>query len=117
MGSVEFSNVTFAYPIGPPVLDDVSFKVGDGDHSALVGANGAGKTTILRLAAGQLAPGGGAIRLSGSWMYMDQMIGVSEGLTLRELYLSLSPSRYIDAAAALARAEAQLVADHPRHLP
>ncbi len=111
MGSVEFSNVTFAYPIGPPVLDDVSFKVGDGDHSALVGANGAGKTTILRLAAGQLAPGGGSIRLSGSWTYMDQMIGVSEGLTLRELYLSLSPSRYIDAAAALARAEAQLVAD------
>lgn len=108
MGSIEFSNVTFGYASGPPVLDDVSFKVGDGDHSALVGANGAGKTTILRLIAGELTPTTGTIGLSGSWKYMNQMIGISEGLTLRQLYLSLSPTEFIESAEQLAAAEQRL---------
>src|SRR5690242_2066205 len=34
------------------ILDDVSFRVDRGDHVALVGANGAGKSTILRIMAG-----------------------------------------------------------------
>ena len=108
MGSVEFSNVSFGYSIGPPVLDDVSFKVGDGDHTALVGANGAGKTTILRLIADELSPTEGTIGISGSWNYMNQMIGIAEGLTLRELYLSLSPTEFVEAADRLRRAEAGL---------
>ncbi|MEM7324102.1 MAG: ATP-binding cassette domain-containing protein [Actinomycetota bacterium] len=108
MASVEFANVTFGYSTGPPVLNEVSFKVSDGDHSALVGANGAGKTTIMKLIAGELSPNSGDIGLSGSWKYMSQMIGIAEGLTLRELYLSLSPPEFIEAAAALARAEERL---------
>ena len=108
MASIEFADVSFGYRIGPAVLDDVSFKVGDGDHSALVGANGAGKTTVLKLIAGRLSPDRGAISVSGSWMYMDQMIGVTEGVTLRQLYLDLSPAEFGEAARRLADAEAAL---------
>lgn len=108
MASVEFANVSFGYSTGPAVLNDVSFKVGDGDHSALVGANGAGKTTIMKLIAGELSPTSGDIGISGSWKYMNQMIGIAEGMTLRQLYLTLSPPEFVEAAAALARAEGRL---------
>lgn len=48
-GDVEFKNVTFSYEEGNPVLNDVSFKVSPGENIALVGATGAGKTTITSL--------------------------------------------------------------------
>jgi ATP-binding cassette subfamily F protein uup len=45
------------------VLDDVSWRIGPGDRIGLVGANGTGKTTLLRLLAGQLEPGQGTLRV------------------------------------------------------
>lgn len=48
-GNVEFKNVTFCYDEGIPVLNDVSFKISAGETIALVGATGAGKTTIVNL--------------------------------------------------------------------
>ncbi len=48
-GEIEFRNVWFAYKEDEWVLKDVSFKVEAGESVALVGATGAGKTTILRL--------------------------------------------------------------------
>jgi branched-chain amino acid transport system ATP-binding protein len=49
-----------------PVLRGVSLAVGSGEIVALVGANGAGKTTMLRAIAGLLAPGGGEIHFAGA---------------------------------------------------
>ncbi|MBF0217466.1 MAG: ABC transporter ATP-binding protein [Candidatus Omnitrophica bacterium] len=46
---IEFRNVSFAYKGGPKVLDGVSFTIGAGESIALVGANGAGKTSIVKL--------------------------------------------------------------------
>jgi ABC-type multidrug transport system fused ATPase/permease subunit len=48
-GSIEFRNVTFAYNPGETVLHDVSFVVRPGEKVAVVGATGAGKTTIISL--------------------------------------------------------------------
>ncbi|MCL2878081.1 MAG: ABC transporter ATP-binding protein/permease [Acidobacteria bacterium] len=48
-GSIEFRNVGFAYNPGHPVLHDVSFKVSPGERIAVVGATGAGKSTIISL--------------------------------------------------------------------
>lgn len=46
---IEFKNVSFKYPEGPLVLKDVSFTIEAGSSIALVGANGAGKSTIIKL--------------------------------------------------------------------
>ena len=48
-GAIAFERVTFAYVEGEPVLKDVSFRVEPGERVALVGATGAGKTTIVSL--------------------------------------------------------------------
>ncbi len=50
-GAVEFRSVWFAYEPGEPVLRDVSFTVAPGEQVALVGATGAGKTSVLNLLA------------------------------------------------------------------
>jgi len=48
-GEVAFKNVTFGYEPGQTVLDDVSFKVREGQSVALVGPTGAGKSTVINL--------------------------------------------------------------------
>lgn len=48
-GAVEFRNVTFSYPDGSPVLEDVSFSVKPGQTVAIVGQTGAGKTSLVKL--------------------------------------------------------------------
>ena len=48
-GTVEFNHVTFEYEKGVPVLQDMSFSVKPGEHIALVGPTGAGKSTVVNL--------------------------------------------------------------------
>ena len=59
-----FDNVSFSYDGAHPVLDGVSFTVRDGESVGLIGANGAGKSTIMRLVLGLLS-GEGSITLDG----------------------------------------------------
>ena len=62
----EFKNVSFAYPGRPqPVLNDVSFRLDTGQKIALIGENGAGKTTIVKLLARLYDPSAGQILLDG----------------------------------------------------
>ena len=61
-GSLEFKNVTFTYPQASlPTLKDVSFCIEPGETVALVGSNGAGKTTIAKLVAQFYNPDDGHI--------------------------------------------------------
>lgn len=48
-GEIEFNNVTFAYNQGEDVLKNVSFKINPGETVAIVGATGAGKSSIISL--------------------------------------------------------------------
>ena len=75
MGHLEFNVVSLALPDGRPLLADVSFRVGAGDVTALVGPNGTGKTTLLRMAAGTASPDEGTAVCSGSLAVMPQFIG------------------------------------------
>jgi iron complex transport system ATP-binding protein len=59
------ANVSFAYRRGSPVLRDVSASFGPGELGVIVGPNGSGKTTMLRLLLGLLAPGAGSVSLAG----------------------------------------------------
>ncbi|MDD9370595.1 MAG: ABC transporter ATP-binding protein [Acidimicrobiales bacterium] len=64
--SVELKGVHFAYDGGPPVLDDVDLRIEPGERVALVGASGAGKTTIAKLVAGIHRPVGGSVRVGAA---------------------------------------------------
>ena len=64
-GLVEFRHVTFAYGGGPPVLHDVDFTLPAGRTIALVGATGAGKSTIIKLLARFYDPSEGAVLIDG----------------------------------------------------
>ncbi|MGI5226394.1 ATP-binding cassette domain-containing protein [Actinoallomurus sp. CA-142502] len=58
--------VTFAYgPEAEPVVDALSLRVPDGDHLAIVGPSGIGKSTLSRLAVGLLTPAHGSVTLGG----------------------------------------------------
>jgi ATPase subunit of ABC transporter with duplicated ATPase domains len=110
MGSVEVHGVRYALPGGVTLLDDVSFRVGRGDHVALVGANGTGKTTLLRLITGELQPLGGSVAIDGRVLLLPQLVG-GDDRTVRELMVSLSPGPVRAAAIELAAAEAAASTD------
>ena len=65
MGGVEFDNVSWAYPRQRPILDRFTLAVEEGETLALVGASGAGKTTVLKLVNRLLLPETGAVRVQG----------------------------------------------------
>lgn len=61
-----FSHVSFSYPESEKkILDDVSFTLHAGEHTALVGINGAGKSTIVKLICGLYQPAEGSITVNG----------------------------------------------------
>src|SRR5207248_6094198 len=63
---IEFRNVTFTYPDKQqPALQNVSFKLRAGETVALVGRNGAGKTTIVKLLTRLYDPDEGEILVGG----------------------------------------------------
>ncbi|MFN3864126.1 MAG: ABC transporter ATP-binding protein [Erythrobacter sp.] len=64
-GAIAFENVTFAYPGRPPVLTDLSLAIAPGEVVALTGANGIGKSTIIRLLLRYYDPQGGRITIDG----------------------------------------------------
>ena len=67
LGSLEFSRVTFRYPgAEAPVLSDVSFLVPAGTTTAIIGSTGAGKTTVVNLAARLFDVDEGGVLLGGA---------------------------------------------------
>jgi len=106
MGSIEVSELSYKLPGGRVLFSDATFKVHSGQKAALVGANGVGKTTLLRVLAGEDRPMRGVVRIDGRSLYMPQMIGSLGGaVTVRDLLLSLSPEPIRTAAGTLRRAE------------
>ena len=78
-GHIEFKNVSFEYPSkvadnatdttdiirSPKILDNVSFKIKPLDRVAIIGTNGSGKSTIIKLVCGFFKPTEGEIRFNG----------------------------------------------------
>ncbi|GIG39473.1 multidrug ABC transporter ATP-binding protein [Cellulomonas phragmiteti] len=63
--ALTFQHVGYAYPGGPPVLQDVDLQVAAGTSVAVVGATGSGKTTLAKLVARFMDPTTGAVLLDG----------------------------------------------------
>src|SRR4051794_32631119 len=91
------------------LFHDVSFRLPAGRHAGLVGVNGVGKSTLLRIVAGELRPDDGDVALGGRALLMPQDVGQGEG-TVRELLLVAAPPRLRDAGRAMLAAERELAA-------
>ena len=59
MAHIAVSRLAYAHPGGDLLFSDVSFRISPGDHVGLVGANGVGKSTLLRVLIGELTPDDG----------------------------------------------------------
>lgn len=62
MGDVR--EISFSYPNGPKLIEDLSLSINKGDRIAVIGKNGRGKSTFLRLLANELQPDSGSVTLS-----------------------------------------------------
>ena len=65
LGEVVFENVSFSYRPDEPILRNLSFRIAPGEHVALVGPTGSGKTTVIRLLCRLYEPQEGRILLDG----------------------------------------------------
>jgi len=126
---LDMQQVVYAYGGGRSIVDGITWPLATGDFHCLVGRSGCGKTTLLKLAAGLLAPQSGSIRQSDG-------TPVSPGPQLGYMFQAptlLSWQRVIDnvllpvslqrrpMAADVARAQDLLamlgLTDHARHYP
>ncbi len=113
MALIELQDVSYALPGGRTLFEGASFRVGDSKHVAMVGANGTGKTTLLRLIVGEEKPTSGFLRIDGTVAAMRQFVGsFEESTTVRQFLLSLSPPTVRAAASELAAAEAIVSKPH-----
>jgi iron complex transport system ATP-binding protein len=95
---LELERVGYAYEKSRPFIHDLSFTIGEGEFIGLLGANGSGKSTIMKLASGLLKPASGGISLWGKSLnaikhkdraklisYLPQTLDISVPFTIKEL--------------------------------
>jgi branched-chain amino acid transport system ATP-binding protein len=97
-------------------LHGVSLSLGKGEVVALIGANGAGKTSTLRAVSGMVKPHGGKIRLGGSditGMRSNQLVprGMAHAPEGRGIFLNLTVEENLDLGAYLRRDDAEVEKD------
>ncbi|MER2133233.1 MAG: ATP-binding cassette domain-containing protein [Arthrobacter sp.] len=106
MAHLDVSGIDYFLSDGRQLLSGVSFKVGEGHKTALIGPNGTGKTTLLRIIAEDIKPDEGTVSRSGNMGIMRQFVGqVRDGSTVRDLLVSAAPPAIAAAARAVDEAE------------
>lgn len=63
---INLEGISFKYPEGPPILNELDFKLRRGDRVGLIAPNGSGKTTLLHIIMGLLKPLSGKLEIFGS---------------------------------------------------
>lgn len=96
------------------IFDDVSLTLGAGERVGLIGENGSGKTSLLRVLAGELAPSSGEIRRTGRVAYLTQQAGELSGTVLEAVKpaaLRQAAQRYTSATVGLEAATPEALAE------
>ena len=85
MSILNVKNVTHGFG-ARGILENVSFRLLKGEHVALVGANGEGKSTFLNIITGKLMPDEGTVEWSNRVTvgYLDQHAALTPGTTIRD---------------------------------
>ena len=109
MGTIDVQHLSHWLPDGRALLNDVSYKIGEGQKVAFIGANGAGKTTMMRLIWGDLEIQEGSIVVNGSLGVMRQFVGHQSDLTVRDLLLTVAPAAIREAGQRLQKLELQMM--------
>jgi ATPase subunit of ABC transporter with duplicated ATPase domains len=109
MSSIVVSDLAYAPPGADQIFFDVNFGISPGEHTAIVGANGAGKSTILKILSGVYEADEGEFTVGGNMLSMTQDVGMSRpDDSLREMLVEVAPKVLRDAGRALIAAEAAL---------
>jgi ATPase subunit of ABC transporter with duplicated ATPase domains len=109
MSSIVVSELAYAPPGADQIFFDVSFGVAPGEHAAIVGANGVGKSTILKILSGVYEADEGDFAVGGSMLSMTQDVGMSRpDDSLREMLIEVAPANLRTAGRALVAAELAL---------
>ena len=109
MGSIVVSELEYAPPGADSLFFDVGFGIASGEHAALVGANGVGKSTILRILSGELDADTGEFAVGGTMLRMTQEVGMANPTdSLREMLIEVAPDALRTAGRALVAAEKAL---------
>lgn len=90
---IQVSNLSKAYST-QVIFDDMGFTVNAGERIGLVGRNGHGKTTLLRMITGEERPDSGVISIPNNYAvgYLSQILKFSEDSVFKESCLGLRPS-------------------------
>lgn len=83
--SITLSNLSWSTPDGRPLFSNIDLSFGS-ERAGLVGRNGVGKTTILKLVAGQIPPQTGSVSVHGRIGVMHQSVQVAEHWTIADLF-------------------------------
>lgn len=89
--AVKFENVSFAYPDGQPIAFELNARISANQRSAIIGGNGLGKSTVIKMLVGLLEPHKGRVSLSDrhrSIAYLPQTVFLQSGSILDNLLMA-----------------------------
>ena len=82
---IELRNVSWSTPDGSPLLDNINLAF-CAERSGLIGRNGIGKTTLLKIVAGAIAPASGTVTVTGSVSMLHQRSGPPPDQTIADAF-------------------------------
>ena len=111
MSNIVVSELAYSPPGAEQLFFDVSFGVAAGEHAAIVGPNGVGKSTILKILTGQYEPDDGEFSIGGTFLQMTQDVGMSSpDDALRDMLIEVAPPALREAGKRLFTAEKAMMA-------
>jgi ATPase subunit of ABC transporter with duplicated ATPase domains len=106
VSSISVSELAYSPPGAEQLFFDVSFGVAPGEHAAIVGPNGVGKSTILKILTGQYEADDGEFSIGGTFLQMTQDVGMSKpDDALRDMLIEVAPTALREAGKKLFAAE------------